>query len=181
MKILKSRISKSVLIAAYYITLVVIFRTPVLSDLSIETIKTNLFDVSTLVPVFLVGVSYVILSQLYLLHFWSVVLIILAIIGTGIEKPLHFVLHSQTLAIPGPMVTLLAVIVFWLFELLAGKYFGTDWFAKINGDSFMDDEEMIKLNLSSGIKQENCMTVKSEIAKTDSSFTNGSTKVVSNL
>lgn len=66
MKILKSRISKSVLIAAYYITLVVIFRTPVLSDLSIETIKTNLFDVSTLVPVFLVGVSYVILSQLYL-------------------------------------------------------------------------------------------------------------------
>lgn len=90
MKILKSRISKSVLIAAYYITLVVIFRTPVLSDLSIETIKTNLFDVSTLVPVFLVGVSYVILSQLYLLHFWSVVLIILAIIGTGIEKTAAF-------------------------------------------------------------------------------------------
>lgn len=169
MKKTKLRSTRSVLIAAYFILLVVIYRAPTLSDLTIETISANLFSVSTLLPVLLVGAAYVILSQLYLVHLWSIMLIILAIFGTGIEKPLRFVLYPGISTIAGPVSTFLAVIVFWIFELVAAKYFGMDWFSEINDASFIGKEEMIALNLSSNAKREKTIFVEPGAGNTETS------------
>lgn len=97
---------------------------------------------------FLIAAALVIFCRLRYLIAWTLVLIALAIAGTGIDIPIWFVMYPEGRSVAGALFTFLAVLTFRVLEELVSRHVGWDVSDPvISGFPFPDDDEFVKLDI----------------------------------
>lgn len=147
MKRLKEFFYETAVVWLFIIFVGVLFGLPSWGELSLEWIRLTLFNARTYVILFVLAVAMVILSRLRYRFAWSVVLIVLAILGSGIYLPQRFVLYPEQPSIMRVSLTFIAILAFWILEKLESKYVGSDNSGVGTEGSLMEEDEIVTLNL----------------------------------
>lgn len=147
MKRIKGVLFKITIVWVFIIVVGVLSGLPSSDELSIEWIRLRLLDGQTLASLFVVAIAFVILSKLRYVFVWLGVLIVLAILGLGIDLPPRFVQYPERLSIVRVSLTLVIILVCWILEKLESKYIGLETSGLNPGNSYEDEIEVIALNL----------------------------------
>lgn len=143
---LKSFLSDTVVVWVYIGFVAFFFGWLTWRKLGSEAAWTGAFFAEALATLFVFGIALVVFCRLRHWLAWMVVLIVLAVLGTGIDLPYRFVFYPGRYSIVGALLTLAAVSTFWILERLERIYTGVD--PHVLGRSDTEGEEkMITLDL----------------------------------
>lgn len=115
-----------------------------------ETVRLPWLWLELVVSALLIAVALVLYSSLRYVIPWTLVLIALAIAGTGIDIPVWFVLFPDRLwgrGMASAFFTLLAVVVFSVCERMIDIYIGRDLSDRNQSLAFESDDELVELKI----------------------------------
>jgi len=97
---------------------------------------------------FLIAAALVIFCGLRYVIAWTIVLIALAMVGTGIDIPMWFVMFPEGRSVAGALFTLLAVLAFRAVEILVSRHIGENTVYPVElGSRFLDKDAVVRLNI----------------------------------
>lgn len=121
---------------------------PLLREISTDGLRSSLQIAEILATFLLLALAFVLFSRLKYWILWVLVLIALAVLGSGIDLPPMFLLFPVQLSIVHVSLTLIAILIFWVLEKLIMIYSGSDTSLVEQSDPLIEEEdETISLNL----------------------------------
>ncbi|MBK8813990.1 MAG: hypothetical protein IPN69_25110 [Acidobacteria bacterium] len=143
---------KATMVWAFVIFSALFIGLPLWSELGTEQLQSMEFYANTLLTFSLLALAFVMFRRLRYWFTWMLVLVVLAVLGTGIDLPHRFVVYPGKHSIVDAFLTLIAILAFWVLEKLDETYVGSNVSQAGKSNALVDEDEIIALNLN----DENC-------------------------